>query len=125
MMTLMARLCTLCALTAMIQMALGENDAKGSMRMIGGLLMLHLTLEGARDLWEALSQAARMKTDREDRLRRSTERINEIEGRARRGGLVQENQGGAHAAGASAAAPCVFDDRLLRPSGRSGRGGQA
>ena len=55
MMTLMARLCTLCALTAMIQMALGENDAKGSMRMIGGL---HLTLEGARDLWEALSQAA-------------------------------------------------------------------
>ena len=64
MMTLMARLCTLCALTAMIQMALGENDAKGSMRMIGGLLMLHLTrtaeltLDGARDLWEALSQAA-------------------------------------------------------------------
>ena len=55
MMTLMARLC---ALTAMIQMALGENDAKGSMRMIGGLLMLHLTLDGARDLWEALSQAA-------------------------------------------------------------------
>ena len=43
--------CTLCALTAMIQMALGENDAKGSMRMIGGLLMLHLTLDGARDLW--------------------------------------------------------------------------
>ena len=58
-MTLMARLCTLCALTAMIQMALGENDAKGSMRMIGGL-MLHPTLDGARDLWEALSQAASM-----------------------------------------------------------------
>ena len=58
MMTLMARLCTLCALTAMIQMVLGENDAKGSMRMIGGLLMLHLTLDGACDLWEALSQAA-------------------------------------------------------------------
>ena len=54
MMTLMARLCTLCALTAMIQMALGESDAKGSM------LMLHLTLDGARDLWEALSQAASM-----------------------------------------------------------------
>ena len=35
-MTLMARLCTLCALTAMIQM----------------------TLDGARDLWAALSQAA-------------------------------------------------------------------
>ena len=55
MMTLMARLCTLCALTAMIQMALGENDAKGSMRMIGGLLMLHLTLEGARPMGGAVA----------------------------------------------------------------------
>ena len=58
MMSLMARLCALCALSAVIQMALGESDAKGSMRMIGGLLMLHLTLNGAHDLWEALSQAA-------------------------------------------------------------------
>lgn len=57
MMTLMARLCALCALTAIIQMALGESDAKGSLRMIGGLLMLHLTLEGVYALWEALSQA--------------------------------------------------------------------
>lgn len=58
MMTLMARLCALCALTAMIQMALGENDAKGSLRMIGGLLMLHLTLCGALELLTALKQAA-------------------------------------------------------------------
>ena len=57
MMTLMARLCTLCALTAMIQMALGESDAKGSLRMIGGLLMLHLTLDGVYTLWAALAQA--------------------------------------------------------------------
>ena len=47
MMTLMARLCTLCALTADYGQAI--KLAK---------LMLHLTLEGARDLWEALSQAA-------------------------------------------------------------------
>ena len=36
MMSLMARLCALCALSAVIQMALGESDAKGSLRMIGG-----------------------------------------------------------------------------------------
>ena len=57
MMTLMARLCTLCALTAIIQMALGESDAKGSLRMIGGLLMLHLTLDGVYTLWAALARA--------------------------------------------------------------------
>ena len=58
MMTLMARLCTLCALSAVIQMALGESDAKGSVRMIGGLLMLHLTLSGAYELLISLEQAA-------------------------------------------------------------------
>ena len=57
-MTLMARLCTLCALTAIIQMALDESDAKGSLRMIGGLLMLHLTLSGAYELLISLEQAA-------------------------------------------------------------------
>ena len=54
MMSLMARLCALCALSAVIQMALGESDAKGSLRMIGGLL----TLSGARDLLASLSEAA-------------------------------------------------------------------
>ena len=58
MMTLMARLCALCALTAMIQMAIGESEAKGSLRMIGGLLMLHLTLSGAYELLISLEQAA-------------------------------------------------------------------
>ena len=58
MMTLMARLCALCSLTAMIQMALGESDAKGSLRMIGGLLMLHLTLSGVHELLASLEQAA-------------------------------------------------------------------
>ena len=60
MMSLMARLCALCALSAVIQMALGESDAKGSLRMIGGLLMLYLTLSGARDLLASLSEAARL-----------------------------------------------------------------
>ena len=45
MMSLMARLCALCALSAVIQ-------------MIGGLLMLYLTLSGARDLLASLSEAA-------------------------------------------------------------------
>ena len=58
MMTLIARLCGLCAVSALIQMALGESDAKGSMRMIGGLLMLHLTLSGAYELLISLEQAA-------------------------------------------------------------------
>ena len=58
MMTLMARLCALCALTAMIQRAIGESEAKGSLRMIGGLLMLHLTLSGAYELLISLEQAA-------------------------------------------------------------------
>ena len=58
MMSLMARLCALCALSAVIQMALGESDAKGSLRMIGGLLMLYLTLSGVRDLLASLSEAA-------------------------------------------------------------------
>ena len=53
-MSLMAILCALCV----IQMALGESDAKGSLRMIGGLLMLYLTLSGARDLLASLSEAA-------------------------------------------------------------------
>ena len=54
----MGRLCALCALREVIQMGLGESVAKGSLRMIGGLLMLYLTLSGARDLLASLSEAA-------------------------------------------------------------------
>ena len=49
-MTLIARLCALCAVCALMQMAIGETDEQGSLRMLGGLLMLHLVLSGAREL---------------------------------------------------------------------------
>ena len=57
MMTLMARLCALCALCAMMQMALGEAKGAEGMRMIGGLLMLHLVISGAQELCERLLEA--------------------------------------------------------------------
>lgn len=50
MMTLIARLCALCAVCALMQMAMGEADGQGSLRMLGGLLMLHLVISGAREL---------------------------------------------------------------------------
>ena len=49
-MTLIARLCALCAVCALMQMALGETDGQGGLRMLGGLLMLHLVLSGAQEL---------------------------------------------------------------------------
>ena len=50
MMTLIARLCALCAVCALEQMAMGETEAQGGLRMLGGLLMLHLVLSGAHEL---------------------------------------------------------------------------
>ena len=55
MMTLVARLCALCAMSALIQLALGDARAAGSMRMIGGLLMLHLVISGGYELSRQLS----------------------------------------------------------------------
>lgn len=48
-MTLIARLCALCAVCALMQMAMPQKG-QGSLRMIGGLLMLHLVLFGAKEL---------------------------------------------------------------------------
>lgn len=62
MMTLMARLCGLCAVSALIQMALGESEARASLRMISGLLMLHLTLSGAGEVLKALASADSFET---------------------------------------------------------------
>ena len=45
MMTWIARLCTLCAMSALMQLALPDARDKGSVRMICGLLMLRLTLD--------------------------------------------------------------------------------
>ena len=50
MMTLIARLCALCAVCALMQMAMGDSDGQGSLRMLGGLLMLHLVIAGAQEL---------------------------------------------------------------------------
>jgi len=46
MMTLVARLCALCAVCALVQLVLGDARGADSLRMIGGLLMLHLVISG-------------------------------------------------------------------------------
>lgn len=45
-MTLVVRLCTLCAMCALGQMALGDTRGADGLRMISGLLMLHLVISG-------------------------------------------------------------------------------
>lgn len=57
MMTLIARLCGLCAVSTLIQMVLDETNSRTSLRMISGLLMLHLTLSSASDLLSGLVSA--------------------------------------------------------------------
>lgn len=54
MMTLMAQLCAMCAMSALIQMALPEKRLSGGIRVLSGLLMLHLTLSGLTRLCEGL-----------------------------------------------------------------------
>ena len=46
MMTLVARLCALCAMGALAQLILGDTRGADGVRMIGGLLMLHLVISG-------------------------------------------------------------------------------
>lgn len=58
MMTLIARLCALCAMSALMQMILPESGAKGSLRVICGLLMQYLTLSGLRLLGSELAAQA-------------------------------------------------------------------
>ena len=50
MMTLIAQLCALCAMSALLQMTVPDQTARGSLRMICGLLMQLLTLSGLRAL---------------------------------------------------------------------------
>lgn len=50
MMTLCARLCGLCAVCALMQMAVPRECESEGLRMIGGLLMLHLVIKDARIL---------------------------------------------------------------------------
>ena len=54
-MTLIAQLCALCAMSALLQMTVPDQTARGSLRMICGLLMQLLTLSGLRALGAALA----------------------------------------------------------------------
>ena len=47
---IITRLCALCAMSALIQMAMPDGAAKGGLRVICGLLMQLLTLSGLRQL---------------------------------------------------------------------------
>ena len=50
MMTLCARLCALCAMCALMQLAVGDARGADGLRMIGGLLMLHLVISSGYEL---------------------------------------------------------------------------
>lgn len=50
MMTLMARLCALCAMSALMQLVIPPSRGRSGLRMICGMLMLHLTLKGMAQL---------------------------------------------------------------------------
>ena len=50
MMSLIAQLCALCAMSALVQMVLPDHGAKGSLRVICGLMMQYLTLSGLKNL---------------------------------------------------------------------------
>jgi len=45
-MTLIAQLCALCAMCALMQLILGDARGADSLRLVGGLLMLHLVISG-------------------------------------------------------------------------------
>ena len=55
MMTLIAQLCALCAMSALMQMAVPDGRYRGGLKLICGLLMLKLTLSGAQRLLGALA----------------------------------------------------------------------
>ena len=55
MITLIAQLCALCAMSALVQMTAAEPSARGSLRMICGLLMQMLTHFGLRALGAELA----------------------------------------------------------------------
>lgn len=46
----MIRLCALCSMSALMQMMVTKDDARGALKMICGLLMLHMTCESAQTL---------------------------------------------------------------------------
>lgn len=55
MMTLCARLCVMCSVCALLQMATPQEWDGGGLRMIGGMLMLHLVLHDVQALIERIA----------------------------------------------------------------------
>ena len=54
-MTMVAQLCALCAMSALMQMVVQEGRFRSGLRLICGLLMLHLTLSRAGNLLSSLT----------------------------------------------------------------------
>lgn len=46
----MMRLCALCSMSALLQMMMAKDDARSALKMICGLLMLHMTCESTQTL---------------------------------------------------------------------------
>ena len=57
MMKIVTRLCALCAVSALVQLALGDTRGADGLRMIGGLLMVHLVICGGHELSVQLAEA--------------------------------------------------------------------
>ena len=57
-MTLISQLCALCAMSALMQMAVPDGRYRSGLRLICGLLVLHLTLSGGRALLSALTSGS-------------------------------------------------------------------
>ena len=55
-MTWITRLCTLCTMSALMQIALPDSCDRGSVRMICGLLMLRITVERVCEIAALLAQ---------------------------------------------------------------------
>ncbi|MBP3427332.1 MAG: hypothetical protein J6M47_03610 [Clostridia bacterium] len=50
MVTMISRLCGLCAMSAMLEMLLFREERGSMVRMVCGLLMLHMTLSDGREM---------------------------------------------------------------------------
>lgn len=46
----MIKLCALCSMSALTQMMMEKENARGVMKMICGMLMLHMTCESAQSI---------------------------------------------------------------------------
>ena len=54
---MISRLCGLCAMSALLERLLPDDSGRSGMRMICGLLMIHMTLTMGMELVDRLTQA--------------------------------------------------------------------